>query len=161
MPEAEEKLEQVHMGRLVQALSHEMKRKGCSISMIEDDELTSMQKHVIKFILLESMHRELYQKDVEKEFRIRKSTASEMLTLLEKKGFLVRESAEGDARLKRLVPQEKARRLLPRILSHIEQSEAQLTEGIPDADVNCCKRVLLLMLQNVSKNQKEVCKEDE
>lgn len=80
----EEQLKGIHMGRLIQVLSHQMKRKSCVNSMINDDGLTTMQKHVLKFLLLETLHKVVYQKDIEEEFQIRKSTATGMLQLLEK-----------------------------------------------------------------------------
>mgnify|MGYP000618033328 FL=1 len=94
----EEQLKEIHMGRLIQVLSHQMKRKSCVNSMINDDGLTTMQKHVLKFLLLETLHKVVYQKDIEEEFQIRKSTATGMLQLLEKNGFIVRESEKKDAR---------------------------------------------------------------
>lgn len=126
-------------------------------SMINDDGLTTMQKHVLKFLLLETLHKVVYQKDIEEEFQIRKSTATGMLQLLEKNGFIVRESEKKDARLKRIIPTKKAEALRPSILAHIRQSETQLTTDISEADVLTCKKVLCQMLYNVSEH-KEVCK---
>ena len=37
----EEQLKEIHMGRLIQVLSHQMKRKSCVNSMINDDGLTT------------------------------------------------------------------------------------------------------------------------
>lgn len=153
----EEQLKGIHMGRLIQVLSHQMKRKSCVNSMINDDGLTTMQKHVLKFLLLETLHKVVYQKDIEEEFQIRKSTATGMLQLLEKNGFIVRESEKKDARLKRIIPTKKAEALRPSILAHIRQSETQLTTDISEADVLTCKKVLCQMLYNVSEH-KEVCK---
>ena len=69
MCEFDEKLENAHMGRLIHMLLHQMKRNSNGMeSVIENDELTVMQKHVLKFVLLESLHRDLYQKDIEEEF---------------------------------------------------------------------------------------------
>lgn len=153
----EEQLKEIHMGRLIQVLSHQMKRKSCVNSMINDDGLTTMQKHVLKFLLLETLHKVVYQKDIEEEFQIRKSTATGMLQLLEKNGFIVRESEKKDARLKRIIPTKKAEALRPSILAHIRQSETQLTTDISEADVLTCKKVLYQMLYNVSEH-KEVCK---
>lgn len=153
----EKQLKEIHMGRLIQVLSHQMKRKNCVISMINDDGLTTMQKHVLKFLLLETLHKVVYQKDIEEEFQIRKSTATGMLQLLEKNGFIVRESEKKDARLKRIIPTKKAEALRPSILAHIRQSETQLTTDISEADVLTCKKVLCQMLYNVSEH-KEVCK---
>ncbi len=83
----EEQLKEIHMGRLIQVLSHQMKRKSCVNSMINDDGLTTMQKHVLKFLLLETLHKVVYQKDIEEEFQIRKSTATGMLQTSRKKWF--------------------------------------------------------------------------
>ena len=38
----EEQLKEIHMGRLIQVLSHQMKRKSCVNSMINDDGLTTI-----------------------------------------------------------------------------------------------------------------------
>ena len=142
----EEQLKGIHMGRLIQVLSHQMKRKSCVNSMINDDGLTTMQKHVLKFLLLETLHKVVYQKDIEEEFQIRKSTATGMLQLLRC--------------LKRIIPTKKAEALRPSILAHIRQSETQLTTDISEADVLTCKKVLCQMLYNVSEH-KEVCKKNE
>lgn len=154
----EEQLKEIHMGRLIQVLSHQMKRKSCVNSMINDDGLTTMQKHVLKFLLLETLHKVVYQKDIEEEFQIRKSTATGMLQLLEKNGFIVRESEKKDARLKRIIPTKKAEALRPSILAHIRQSETQLTTDISEADVLTCKKVLCQMLYNVSEIRRYVKK---
>ena len=91
MCEFDEKLENAHMGRLIHMLSHQMKRNSNGMeSVIENDELTVMQKHVLKFVLLESLHRDLYQKDIEEEFQIRKSTVTGILKLMEKHGYIYR-----------------------------------------------------------------------
>ena len=83
--------------------------------------LTPMQKHILKFILLETMHRDLYQKDVEEEFKIRRSTTTGILQLMEKNGFIYRESVAKDARLKRIIPTKKAEALREQILENIVQ----------------------------------------
>ena len=154
MNDFDEDLNELHMGRLFMMLTHQMRRNDCVNRMIEGNELTSIQKHVLKFILLEVVHRELYQKDIEEEFHIRKSTATEMLQLLEKKEFIVRKCSEKDARLKRIIPTAKAEALRPNILEHIRQSEAQLTANISDDDVLLCKKLLCQMMKNISQ-QKE------
>ena len=130
MKETEEKLTNMHVGRLIHMMSHQMKRDSNSVaSAIENDELTIMQKHVLKFVLLESLHRDLYQKDIEEEFQIRKSTVTGYVQLMEKNGYLTRESVKGDARKKRLVPTEKAEGLRQAILEDIKLSEKRMEKG--------------------------------
>ena len=79
-------------GRMVNILSNQLKRHF--IVPVDDSGLTMLQRHMLHFIILASMHREIYQKDVEAEFHIRKSTATGMMQLLEKNGFIRRESVK-------------------------------------------------------------------
>ena len=95
-----------HVGRMIHMLSHQLKRRGAVPEM--ETGLTPMQKHILTFILFETMERDLYQRDIEEEFRIRRSTASGILKLMEKNGFIYRKSVARDARLKQIVLTEKA-----------------------------------------------------
>ena len=148
------------MGKLIHMLSHEMKRNHPIDKVIQDD-LTIMQKHILKFILLETMHRDLYQKDIEEEFQIRKSTVTGYVQLMEKNGYLTRESDKEDARKKRLVPTQKAEGLRQAILEDIKINERMMAEGISDEDVTTCKHVLYHVLQNLIEKHKEEGKKDE
>ena len=64
MQDINDKINNMHMGKLIHMLSHEMKRNQPIDKVIKAD-LTIMQKHILKFILLETMHKDLYQKDIE------------------------------------------------------------------------------------------------
>ena len=152
------KVEDMHMGRLIGILSHQMARNGSNPSIVmKSDALTAMQKHVLKFILLETLHRDLYQKDIEEEFQIRKSTATGTLQLMEKKGFIYRECAKQDGRLKRIIPTDKAKDILLAILEHIDETERCLESGIPKEEVAVCKRVLWMMHKNLEEMQRKEC----
>ena len=52
MQDINDKINNMHMGKLIHMLSHEMKRNHPIDKVIQDD-LTIMQKHILKFILLE------------------------------------------------------------------------------------------------------------
>ena len=160
MQDIEDKERYINTGRLIHILSNQMKRRNAS-EAVGDDGLTTMQKHVLKHILLETMHREVYQKDIEEEFQIRKSTATGILQLMEKNGFISRESSKKDARLKRIVPTPKAEALRPEILEHIRDTEKRLIQGIDQEDVKICRKVLVQMIQNLAENKKENKEEDE
>ena len=116
------------IGKLINIVSHQLRRQMCFFE--DEDGLTNMQKHVLHYILLESLHREIYQKDLEREFQIRRSTATGTLQLLERNGFIRRESVQQDARLKKIVPTGKAQNLRERILENIARMEALLKKGI-------------------------------
>ncbi len=70
---------------------------------------------------------------------------------MEKNGYIYRECAKQDARLKRILPTEKAESLRQPILHSIEEDEAAMIRGIPKEDVELCKQVLWQMCANRKK----------
>lgn len=164
MQDIDEKIRNMHTGRLVRMLNHQLKRNQKPEEAVEDDELTPMQRHILNYILLETLHRDIYQKNLEEEFQIRKSTVSGILKLIEKNGFIYRESVKEDARLKRILPTKKAEALRPSILEHIHETEIRMTEGVSEQDLFLCKKVLYQMCQNLAeknRENKEVDRKDE
>ena len=143
-----------HVGRMIHMLSPQLKRRGA----VQEAELglTPMQKPVLMFILFETMKRDLYQRDIEEEFRIRRSTASGILQLMEKNGFICRQSVARDARLKQIVPTEKAEKIRMDVLSNIQGMEKRLTSGIPKEDLETCLCVLRKMICNLSEEEQEI-----
>ena len=164
MQDIDEKIRNMHTGRLVRMLNHQLKRNQKPEEAVEDDELTPMQRHILNYILLETLHRDIYQKNLEEEFQVRKSTVSGILKLIEKNGFIYRESVKEDARLKRILPTKKAEALRPSILEHIHETEIRMTEGVSEQDLFLCKKVLNQMCQNLAeknRENKEVDRKDE
>lgn len=141
-------------GKWISRVSHQLKRQMSCEEDAEERELTSMQKHILHFILLESLSRDLFQRDLEKEFKVRRSTATGALQLLEKKGYLYREPVEEDARLKRIVPTEKALRLRSRLLKSIRRRETRIRAGIPAEDMEVFIRVLKQISENLSSGER-------
>lgn len=164
MQDIDEKIRNMHTGRLVRMLNHQLKRNQKPEEAVEDDELTPMQRHILNYILLETLHRDIYQKNLEEEFQVRKSTVSGILKLIEKNGFIYRESVKEDARLKRILPTKKAEVMRPSILEHIHETEIRMTEGVSEQDLFLCKKVLYQMCQNLAeknRENKEVDRKDE
>ena len=164
MQDIDEKIRNMHTGRLVRMLNHQLKRNQKPEEAVEDDELTPMQRHILNYILLETLHRDIYQKNLEEEFQVRKSTVSGILKLIEKNGFIYRESVKEDARLKRILHTKKAEALRPSILEHIHETEIRMTEGVSEQDLFLCKKVLYQMCQNLAeknRENKEVDRKDE
>ena len=88
-----------HVGGEIRMLSNLIKR--CMDDGMPP-ETTGMQGWIIGF-LHRNEDRDMFQRDVEAEFNIRRSTATGILQLMEKNGFLLREPVAYDARLKKLV----------------------------------------------------------
>lgn len=142
-----------HVGRLINTISHQLKRNTCSHE--EEDDLTNIQRHILHYILFQSLKGDVYQKDVEREFQIRRSTVTGIVQLLEKKGFITRESVEWDARLKKVVPTQKAEEVRQHIIVNIEQTEKMLKRGISEEELEVCLDVLERMSENLSGNEKK------
>lgn len=142
-----------HAGKWINRISHQLKRQ--MLWPDEPGDLTILQKSILHFILFETMQRDLYQKDLEKEFKVRRSTASENLRLLEKKGYLYRECAKEDARLKKIIPTEKAVCLRGQLLKSIERTEERIRQGIPEGDLKVFFRVLKQISANLSSWEEE------
>lgn len=83
----------------------------------------------------ENRDRDIFQKDFEEKFSIRRSTASNMLKLMEKNGLIERKSVDSDARLKKIVLTEKAVRVHNIIAEDIEKREKKLRKGLTDEEI--------------------------
>ena len=94
-----------------------------------DCELTFVQTRTIGYLIANQDH-DVFQRDLEKELRIRRSTASEILNVLERDGYLYRLSSQQDARLKKLVLTEKALQLNQKMTENIDRMEALLSQSI-------------------------------
>ena len=70
--------------------------------------LTGIQSRVIHYILAKCAEGPVYQRDVEGMFGVSRSTVTGMLQQMEKEGLIRRGSVQGDARLKSLIPTQKA-----------------------------------------------------
>ena len=142
------------VGRLINTLSHQLKRQ-IPVPEEEDSLRTNMQRLVLHYILFESLNRDVYQRDVEKEFHIRRSTATGTLQILEKNGFITRDPVKEDARLKKLTPTAKATGVRQRILDNIHYIEELLARDIPGEKLAVCREVLQQMSENLSGDEKK------
>ena len=119
----------------------------------EDSLTTNMQRLVLHYILFESLNRDIYQRDVEKEFQIRRSTATGTLQILEKNGFITQDPVKEDARLKKLTPTAKATGVRQRILDNIHYIE-ELLAGHSRGEAYRMPEVLQQMSENLSGDEK-------
>ena len=79
---------------------------------VSENGLTSIQSRILGHIRHgEEENRDVFQKEIEEIFRIKKSSVTSVLQTLEKKGLIVRESVPEDARVKKLVLTQEARKL--------------------------------------------------
>ncbi len=65
------------------------------------EDVTVTHGWILRYLALNRQH-DVYQRDLEKQFSVTRSTITSTLQLMEKKGYIRRESVPHDARLKRL-----------------------------------------------------------
>lgn len=88
--------------------------------------LTEMQASAINFIADHENQQDIFQRDLEEEFNVRKATASSLVTTMVNKDLLIRVPATNDARYKRLLLTPKARQLAKQIEAFFEISEQRM-----------------------------------
>jgi len=107
--------------------------------------VSGAQSRILRYI--RDQKKPIYQKDIERAFCQRRSSVSEMVKGLEKQGFLVRESVEGDARLKKMVLTPKALELIDSVKKVMDDNEVLLHSALSEAEfetfVDCCYKMRL------------------
>lgn len=134
-------------GRVIGMVSNQIKRQ--LDSTILNDTLTGMQGRFLHFILTYSAEQDVFQRDLEEEFNLRRSTATGILQLMEKSGLLYRESVDYDARLKKIVVTQKGAQCKAQVEQSIRVLEERLQCGISHEDLAVFFRVMAQMSKNL------------
>ncbi len=125
-----------------------MRKVENSSSKKEIDSITGTNGWIIGF-LVENTDKEIYQKDLEEQFSITRSTASKVLILMEKKGLIERHSVPHDARLKKLVLTEKAWKISELMINDATRIEETLTKGFTEEELGYLYRCIQRMKNNI------------
>ena len=121
-----------------------------------DSHVSGVQAMIIHY--LAAAKEDKFQKDVEMQFRFRRSTATGILQLMEQHGLLRREPVPHDRRLKRLVLTDQALALDARIRERLRATEALMRAGISEEDLDTWFRVCGMIRANLENSQ---CKSSE
>ncbi len=118
--------------------SKKVKRIGIEISIVanllrreidrehkEDSDLSGVRWWLISY-LVNNRDRDIFQKDIEEQFAIRRSSVSKGLKMMEEKGFIHRYSVPYDKRLKKIVLTSKAIALYEKAQKHVQEVEEKL-----------------------------------
>ena len=139
-----------HYGALIGMLSNEIR---LSFSGNKNHSLlTGRQGQVLHYIFAQAEVRNVFQRDIELDFNIRRSSASSMLANMEKLGVIRREGVSYDARLKRIVITEKGEELKAIVKSELDEMEHKLTKDISQQDLEVFNRVMHKMIENLKED---------
>ena len=137
------------VGRLLGMIHNGVHRRWEQDSMLRELEgMTGKNGWIIGY-LHHHQDRPVYQKDLEKAFNVTRSTASKVLTLMEKKGFVQRQAVESDARLRQIVLTEKAEKIASAMEAKQREMEAQLAMGFSQEEKEQLTGYLNRILENL------------
>lgn len=128
--------DQRHVGFEIRILSNLIKRKVDNlIANKYIGNVTGIHVWIIDYIY-KNIDKDIFQKDIEEQFSIRRSTATTVLQLMEKNNLITRTSMDYDARLKKIVLTEKAISISKNISKYLSEFEEQLIEGLSKEELD-------------------------
>ena len=136
------------IGFQIRTLSHLVKRTVDQAAFDGvDDHPTGVQGWIIGY-LYRNRDKEVFQRDIQEQFSIRRSTVTGILQLMEKngrKGLIRRESVSSDARLKKLELTPRAIELHERIERSVRQVEERISHCLTPEEketfIQLCEKI--------------------
>ncbi len=128
-------MERKPIGIAVRCLNNRIGRAISAAAAREfGDSATAVHGWVVRY-LYEHRDHDVYQRDLETRFSVRRSTMTSILKLMEKNGLIAREPDEKDGRLKKLILTPLALEIEERMSREIDRLEAQMREGLTEEEL--------------------------
>ena len=134
------------VGRMIGILSNQIKRQFDDST--SKNGLTPVQGRILYFIYKNWESKDVFQRDIENEFNLRRPTATGILQLMEKNGMISRDVVTYDARLKKITLTEKAINIQGLVSQCIEDLEERLTKDISEDEL----KVFFTVMNKISQN---------
>lgn len=117
-------------------------------ALLQIDGLTAIQCMILEY-LYENRARDVFQRDLEAEFQIRRSTVTGILQGMERRGLILRHPVQQDARLKKLVLTESGLSIHAKVEENLWEVEERALAGICEEDLLIFRRTLEKIKQNL------------
>lgn len=95
--------------------------------------------------IYDNRDRDIFQRDLQQQFSVRRSTMTGILQAMEKDGMIVRRPVEWDARLKKIELTEKAVERQEKFQRNIAEIEARLSSGLTQEEketfIRLCEKI--------------------
>lgn len=138
-------------GKMINRISNRLRRRSKKVQ--EAIGITGAKGNILDYILVESEKHNVYQKEIENEFGLRPSTATEVLKNLESEELIVRIPDEMDGRYKKIVFTKKAEKIRNDLREEIRKSEEILLRGISEQDREIFMKITEKMLENLEEEE--------
>lgn len=140
-----------HLGRYINQLSRDI-RTAANLSLCRQSiDITGEQCRLMGYIT----HRilageEVFQREIEREFGIRRSSATSILSRIEKDGYITRVSDNSDGRLKKILLTEKGMQLHCILEENILAVEQTISKGMTEKEREEFMRLIKTAIENLS-----------
>lgn len=122
--------------------------------MKNDTILPRSQGRILRFIY-NNKERDIYQKDIENEFNLRRSSATEILQKLESIHMIKRMSDGNDKRIKKIQITKEGEKIAQDMIYNIQKVEKILHQDILQEDLEIFFKVIDRMIENCIKEKEE------
>lgn len=137
----------------IKILNNLMKRAMDKSMGQRPDKATLMHTWIIGYLQdREDNSLDTFQKDIEKEFSINRSTTSEMLKLMSQKGMIERVPVEHDARLKKIILTDQSREYNRKFSQSMEMLHHKFIDGLTIEEIEAFMIISDKLIENVKKD---------
>ncbi|MGM9532582.1 MarR family winged helix-turn-helix transcriptional regulator [Intestinibacter sp.] len=142
-------MDRIEIFAIVHKLDNQIKRKLDKVALKHD--LTGIQAFFLKYVYDNSSNKDIFQRDLEKIFDIRRSSVSTMISSLEKKGYIKRESIPTDKRINKIVLTEAGLKTHKEVDSDVKKYKESLLKDFSDEEIE----LLYGLLEKISEKTRE------
>lgn len=137
------------LGLEIKKINNKIARKVQNLSSIAlADQLTGSNGIILRYIQ-DHADVNISQKDIETNFSITRSTASKVLSLMEKKELISRYVDEFDARSKRIMLTAKGEEIANGVKQELQDFEKSLKKGFSEAELNLMYQFFQRIKENI------------
>lgn len=122
------------------------RRLGEHMREAELADVTPMHATIIAYL---EEHEEVFQRDLENEFQVNRSTITKIVQVMERKGFIRRETVPQDGRLKQLVLTDVGRSLYERLRWCGETTNQEMMDAL-------CSEEQRMLIASLTKMRKKL-----
>lgn len=132
------------IGKYIQIVSRQLKRN--MDETLNGYSVTGVQSMIIGYIYKKSKKGEVFAKDIEEEFEMRKASVAGIVQLMENNGLIIRKAKQGDCRLKSIVLTPKALQIEKIAKKQIDTTEKEMVKEMTKEE----QEIFLKLLKKAS-----------
>lgn len=143
---------QTEIAKKVMAIQYLWKRLVFAAQMASGlDKETVVNGRILGYLEMNA-DKDIFQKDIERETSLTKSAVSNILSMMERKGYIRRDNVSYDARLKKITLTPHGREVHDQLVREIDRCDANFVKDISSEE----QEALLSTLSKICRNMKEM-----